>query len=102
MIKQSCDISPLSLLQNNISKKELLDISREKDKLYSNIGGIKDLNGKPDLVVIDYVINIETNKIYYPLDHWLFRIWSWHDIKIYNTHPLLCHSPCISPDSDII
>ena len=50
---------------------------------------------------IDYVINIETNKIYYPLDHWLFRIWSWHDIKIYNTHPLLCHSPCDAPDSDI-
>ncbi len=36
----------------NLSKKELLDISREKDKLDLNIGGIRKLNGKPDLLVI--------------------------------------------------
>jgi len=36
----------------NLSKKELLDISREKQKLEHNIGGIRNLNGKPDLVVI--------------------------------------------------
>ena len=36
----------------NLSKKELLDISREKQKLEQNIGGIRNLNGKPDLLVI--------------------------------------------------
>ena len=36
----------------NLSKKELLDISREKQKLDLNIGGIRNLNGKPDLLVI--------------------------------------------------
>ena len=40
----------------NLSKKELLDISREKQKLELNIGGIKSLNGKPDLIVIFDVI----------------------------------------------
>ena len=39
-------------IANNLSKKELLDISREKDKLLSNIGGIRNLSGKPDLLVI--------------------------------------------------
>ncbi len=36
----------------NLSKKELLDISRERQKLDLNIGGIRKLNGKPDLLVI--------------------------------------------------
>ena len=36
----------------NLSKKELLDISREKQKLDLNIGGIRNLNGKPDLLII--------------------------------------------------
>ena len=40
----------------NLSKKELLDISREKQKLESNIGGIRTLNGKPDLLVVFDVI----------------------------------------------
>ena len=40
----------------NLSKKELLDISREKLKLELNIGGIKTLNGKPDLLVVFDVI----------------------------------------------
>ena len=41
---------------NNLSKKELLDISREKQKLELNIGGIRNLGGKPDLLVIFDVI----------------------------------------------
>ncbi len=41
---------------NSISKKELLERSREKDKLQLNLGGIKNLNGKPDLIVIFDVI----------------------------------------------
>ena len=40
----------------NLSKKELLDISREKQKLDLNIGGIRNLNGKPDLLVVFDVI----------------------------------------------
>ena len=43
-------------LSKNLSKKELLDISREKQKLDLNIGGIRNLNGKPDLIVIFDVI----------------------------------------------
>ena len=41
---------------NSVSKKELLERSREKEKLQLNLGGIKDLNGKPDLIVILDVI----------------------------------------------
>ena len=40
----------------NLSKKELLEISREKQKLDLNIGGIRTLNGKPDLLVVFDVI----------------------------------------------
>ena len=40
----------------NLSKKELLDISREKQKLELNIGGIRTLNGKPDLLDVFDVI----------------------------------------------
>ncbi len=43
-------------LSKNLSKKELLDISREKQKLDLNIGGIRALNGKPDLLIIFDVI----------------------------------------------
>ncbi len=43
-------------LSKNLSKKELLDISREKQKLELNIGGIRTLNGKPDLIVVFDVI----------------------------------------------
>ena len=43
-------------LSKNLSKKELLDISREKQKLELNIGGIRTLNGKPDLLVVFDVI----------------------------------------------
>ena len=40
----------------NLSKKELLDISREKQKLDLNIGGIRALNGKPDLLIVFDVV----------------------------------------------
>ena len=43
-------------LSKNLSKKELLDISRERQKLDLNIGGIRTLNGKPDLLIVFDVI----------------------------------------------
>ncbi len=56
----------------NISKKELLDISREKQKLELNIGGIRKLNGKPDLLVIfdvlkDKIAVLEAKKLNIPV-----------------------------------
>ena len=57
---------------NSVSKKELLERSREKDKLQLNIGGIKNLNGKPDLIVIFDVIKdklavLEAKKLNIPI-----------------------------------
>ena len=59
-------------ISNNLSKKELLDISREKQKLQLNIGGIRKLNGKPDLVVIfdvlkDRIAVLEAKKLNIPV-----------------------------------
>ena len=56
----------------SISKKELLDLSREKDKLLSNIGGIRNLGGKPDLLVIFDVVKdklavLEASKLGIPI-----------------------------------
>ena len=56
----------------NLSKKELLELSREKDKLISNIGGIRNLNGKPDIVVIfdivkDKLAVLEAKKLGIPI-----------------------------------
>ena len=56
----------------NLSKKELLDLSREKDKLMSNIGGIRNLDGKPDLIVIFDVVKdklavLEAKKLGIPI-----------------------------------
>ncbi len=56
----------------NISKKELLDLTREKDKLELNIGGIRKLNGKPDLLIIfdvlkDRIAVLEANKLNIPV-----------------------------------
>tara|TARA_B100001057_G_C22818474_1_gene938434 strand:- start:1297 stop:2070 length:774 start_codon:yes stop_codon:yes gene_type:complete len=56
----------------NLSKKELLDISREKHKLELNIGGIKSLNGKPDLLIIfdvikDKIAVLEATKLNIPV-----------------------------------
>ena len=57
---------------NSVSKKELLERSREKDKLHLNLGGIKNLNGKPDLIVIMDVIKdklavLEARKLNIPI-----------------------------------
>jgi small subunit ribosomal protein S2 len=57
---------------NTVSKKELLERSREKEKLHLNLGGIKDLNGKPDLIVIMDVIKdklavLEAKKLNIPI-----------------------------------
>ena len=57
---------------NSVSKKELLERSREKDKLHLNLGGIKDLNGKPDLIVIMDIIKdklavLEAKKLNIPI-----------------------------------
>lgn len=41
----------------NYTKKEILEIERKKDKLLLSLGGIRNINGKPDLVVV-----IDTNK----------------------------------------
>ena len=56
----------------NLSKKELLDISREKEKLELNIGGIRNMNGKPDLLIIfdvlkDRIAVKEANKLNIPV-----------------------------------
>ena len=57
---------------NSVSKKELLTRSREKDKLQLNLGGIKELNGKPDLIVIfdiikDKLAGLEAKKLNIPI-----------------------------------
>ena len=57
---------------NSVSKKELLERSREKEKLHLNLGGIKELNGKPDLIVIMDVIKdklavLEAKKLNIPI-----------------------------------
>jgi small subunit ribosomal protein S2 len=39
------------------TKKELLEISRKRDKLLRSLGGIRNMGGKPDLLII-----IDTNK----------------------------------------
>ena len=56
----------------SLSKKELLDLSRERDKLLSNIGGIRNLDGKPDLLVIfdivkDKLAVLEAKKLGIPI-----------------------------------
>lgn len=57
---------------NSVSKKELLERTREKEKLQLNLGGIKDLNGNPDLIVIFDVIKdklalLEAKKLNIPV-----------------------------------
>ena len=59
-------------MSKNLSKKELLDISREKQKLELNIGGIRKLNGKPDLLVVfdvikDKIAVLEARKLGIPV-----------------------------------
>ena len=43
--------------QQGYTKKERLDLTREKDKLEQALGGIKDMGGTPDLIFV-----IDTNK----------------------------------------
>ncbi|MEE9314222.1 MAG: 30S ribosomal protein S2 [Rhizobiaceae bacterium] len=43
--------------QAGLKKKELLKLTRERDKLERALGGIKDMGGTPDLIVV-----IDTNK----------------------------------------
>ena len=57
---------------NSVSKKELLIRSRERDKLQLNLGGIKNLDGKPDLIVImdvlkDKLAVLEAKKLNIPI-----------------------------------
>jgi len=57
---------------NNLSKKELLNLSRERDKLISNIGGIRTLAGKPDILIVfdavkDKLAVLEANKLGIPV-----------------------------------
>ena len=57
---------------NSVSKKELLETSRERNKLELNLGGIKDLNGKPDLIIIfdvlkDKLAVLEAKKLNIPV-----------------------------------
>ena len=57
---------------NSVSKKELLETTREKEKLQLNLGGIKNLNGKPDLIVIfdvlkDKLAVLEAKKLNIPI-----------------------------------
>lgn len=35
-----------------LTKKEKLNISREREKLFASLGGIQDMNGRPDLVFV--------------------------------------------------
>jgi small subunit ribosomal protein S2 len=44
-------------ISDTYTKKELLEISRRKDKLLKSLGGIRAIGGKPDLMVV-----IDTNK----------------------------------------
>ncbi len=43
--------------QSGLTKKELLNLTREQEKLDKALGGIKDMGGKPDLMFV-----IDTNK----------------------------------------
>lgn len=45
---------------NNLIKKERLNVKRQKDKLERSLGGIADMNGLPDLIV---VIGVDKEKI---------------------------------------
>ena len=56
----------------NLSKKELLNLSREKEKLTLNLGGIRNLGGIPDIMVVfdaikDKLAILEANKLNIPI-----------------------------------
>ena len=57
---------------NKLSKKEILNLSRERDKLVSNIGGVTTLGGKPDLLIVFDVVKdklavLEAKKLNIPV-----------------------------------
>ena len=57
---------------NSFSKKELLSISREKEKLDLNIGGIRKLGGIPDIIIVfdavkDKLAILEAKKLNIPI-----------------------------------
>lgn len=59
-------------MSQSLSKKELLDLSRENQKLLSNIGGIRNLGGRPDLLVVfdivkDKLAVLEATKLGIPI-----------------------------------
>lgn len=37
---------------NGFTKKERLNMSREREKLFASLGGIQDMNGRPDLIFV--------------------------------------------------
>ncbi len=47
----------LNSTNQGFTKKELLSMSRQRDKLEASLGGIKDMGGRPDLIFV-----IDTNK----------------------------------------
>ena len=56
----------------NLSKKELLNLSREKEKLDLNIGGIRNLGGIPDILIVfdavkDKLSILEAKKLKVPV-----------------------------------
>tara|TARA_Y100000590_G_scaffold468488_1_gene651424 strand:- start:3345 stop:4157 length:813 start_codon:yes stop_codon:yes gene_type:complete len=56
----------------NLSKKELLNLSREKEKLDLNIGGIRHLGGIPDMLIVfdavkDKLAILEAKKLKIPV-----------------------------------
>ncbi|MDD3669540.1 MAG: 30S ribosomal protein S2 [Alphaproteobacteria bacterium] len=42
-----------------LTKKEKLDIAREREKLFASLGGIQDMNGRPDIVFVIDVLKEE-------------------------------------------
>jgi small subunit ribosomal protein S2 len=37
---------------NGLTKKEKLNLSREREKLFASLGGIQDMNGRPDIMFV--------------------------------------------------
>ena len=74
-IKKLDDLELLLSNKNNdikLSKKELLNLSRERDKLKLNIGGIRSLGGIPDILVVfdavkDKLAILEAKKLNIPV-----------------------------------
>jgi len=56
-IRRLRDLDEILAEPGGRTKKELLNISRERDKLSQSLGGIKDMGGLPDLLFV-----IDTNK----------------------------------------